>query len=528
MGQTWGFALFRATQSFRRSRSCAARLQLQLYSDRLDLGVILQRVFTELAPDTRLFVAAKRSGGIEDVEAIDPHRARSNGVRHGVRLRDVASPHGGRQTVERFVRAVNNFVEVLEAQDGHHGPENFLLGNLHAVLDVAENRRLDEISFGADAVAAREEFGLVLLARFDIAHHYIELIAVHLRSLFGVLVERISNRARLRASDALCDEFVVALILDEQPRPGAAALPLVEEERLMRAFDGLVHIRISENDVGTFATELERDAFEVRRPRRLHDQASHLGGTGERNFVHVHVARDRRTRRGTVAGQQVHDSRREARFEKQFAYSQSCQGCLLGGFHHHRATGGKRGTELPCLHQQWEIPWNDLPYNADGFMARVTEEISVDGNCLALNFVRPARVVTVASNRERQVGDARDKVGLSIVKRLKLRQFVGVLFDQIREAVQELGSLGTGCFVPRPGLERNAGCVNSLVHIRRVGFGHLADFLAGGGIDGGERLSGYTVYPLIVDQKLFRSHRNAGLNRASCSCHKPSFSIGTL
>src|SRR4051794_39326342 len=43
--------------------------------DRLDLGIVPQRVFAQFAPDAAHLEAAEGGGGVEDVVAVDPDRA---------------------------------------------------------------------------------------------------------------------------------------------------------------------------------------------------------------------------------------------------------------------------------------------------------------------------------------------------------------------------------------------------------------------------------------------------------------------
>jgi hypothetical protein len=52
------------------------RSELNRYS--LDLGALLKALFAQLPSDARLFEAAKWCTGVEDVIAIDPHRASRN------------------------------------------------------------------------------------------------------------------------------------------------------------------------------------------------------------------------------------------------------------------------------------------------------------------------------------------------------------------------------------------------------------------------------------------------------------------
>ena len=56
-------------------------------------------------------------------------------------------------------------------------------------------------------------------------------------------------------------------------------------------------------------------------------------------------------------------------------------------------------------------------------------------------LVRPARVVTVTGNRQRQIRRVRHVVRLAVVQRFELRQFIRVLLDQIRQFVHQIAAL---------------------------------------------------------------------------------------
>ena len=73
---------------------------------------------------------------------------------------------------------------------------------------------------------------------------------------------------------------------------------------------------------------------------------------------------------------------------------------------------------------------------------------------------------------------------------------------------------------PRAVIIRRARCFHRDIDIGGVGFGHLADFLAGGGINGGERLAGLAVDPAVVDQKFSRRHCDLFFRgRGQYRCH---------
>src|SRR5262245_52825870 len=67
---------------------------LQGDGDRLELGVVFQRRFAELAADSAGLVAAEGSRGVEDVVAVDPDGAGAEAFGDRVGLLDVARPDG--------------------------------------------------------------------------------------------------------------------------------------------------------------------------------------------------------------------------------------------------------------------------------------------------------------------------------------------------------------------------------------------------------------------------------------------------
>jgi len=73
-------------------------------------------------------------------------------------------------------------------------------------------------------------------------------------------------------------------LLDVQARPGYAALPVVEEDRVGGALDG-VRPGVVENDVGALAAELQGQLLQVAGPGGRDDQLADLGGTGEGDLV---------------------------------------------------------------------------------------------------------------------------------------------------------------------------------------------------------------------------------------------------
>src|SRR5208283_2039218 len=314
-----------------------ADISSQLHRHRFHFRIIRQPILPQLSSNSRLLEAPQRRRRVEHVVAIHPHRSRPHAVRDCMRLRDIPGPHRGRQPIQLFVRPRHHFIHILKLQNRHHRPENLFLRDLHIVLHVGKHRRLDEIPFLAHALSARQQLGLLVLPALDVPHHLIKLLLVHLRPLLRILVKRIAHRAFLRPLHALRHEFVVALLLHKQPRARAAALPLVEEQREMRPFNRLVHVRVRKHDVRALSSQLQRHPLQIRFRRRFHDQVAHFRRSRERHLIHIHVPCNCRSRRGSIPRQNIHHAFREPRFQDQFAHAQRGQRRLLRRLQHHRA-----------------------------------------------------------------------------------------------------------------------------------------------------------------------------------------------
>src|SRR5437879_13746192 len=144
-----------------------------------------------------------------------------------MRLRVVLGPDRSGQAILRLVCPFDDLVQVLELQDGHHRPDDFLLRDLHVVLHVGENSWLDEITLVAHAVPAGSQRRLLPLSGIDVAHHFVELVLIHLWPLFRLLVERAAYSPLLRPRHATLHELVISFFLYVNTRPSAAPLSLV-------------------------------------------------------------------------------------------------------------------------------------------------------------------------------------------------------------------------------------------------------------------------------------------------------------
>ena len=195
-------------------------------------------------------VSTERHLVVQRVVGVDPHGAGLQRVRDFDGGVQVLRVDGSSQTVGGLVADGNRLFLGLEFRDGAHGAEDLLLHNLHVLGDVGEDGWLDEVALVALAVAADLDLGACVLAGLDVAHDAVELQLRDLRALEGVLGEWVADDVLLCSLLEFLDELVVDALLHVDTRAGAAALAVVEEDAEVDPGDGVVDVRVLEDDVG--------------------------------------------------------------------------------------------------------------------------------------------------------------------------------------------------------------------------------------------------------------------------------------
>src|ERR1700733_13558608 len=79
---------------------------------RFNLGVVVQHLLAHLASPAGLLVTAEGERCVEDVMAIDPHRAGAQPLGHLVRQAAVACPHASSEAIDRVVGLLGDAVEI--------------------------------------------------------------------------------------------------------------------------------------------------------------------------------------------------------------------------------------------------------------------------------------------------------------------------------------------------------------------------------------------------------------------------------
>src|SRR5581483_8019321 len=161
------------------------------------------------------------------------------------------------------------------------------------------------------------------------------------------------------------------------------------------------------------------------------DRLADFGRAGERDLVDLGV--DEGRTRGAVARDDVHDARRELGLADDVAEEERGERRRLRRLEDDGVAGGERGRNLPCEHQQREVPGNDLAGDAERLRVTIRERV--------LELVRPARVVEEVRRGEREVDVARLLDRLAAVERLENGELARTFLQDARDPEEVLGTL---------------------------------------------------------------------------------------
>lgn len=112
---------------------------------RPDIGEYIPAVLTPFPPHPRRLHPSKRSPQLPRHPAIHPHQPRINLLAHPTHPRPIPSQKHSSKPVRAIIRQRHGLVFGREGRDGDHGPENLLLHDAAALLDVGEDRGLDPV-----------------------------------------------------------------------------------------------------------------------------------------------------------------------------------------------------------------------------------------------------------------------------------------------------------------------------------------------------------------------------------------------
>ena len=173
---------------------------------------------------------------------------------------------------------------------------------------------------------------------------------------------------------------------------------------------------------------------------------------------------------------------------------------LLAWLEHDGIAGGQRGRRLPRRHHQRVVPGRDRGDHANGV---APDHAGVAREVLAAE--RAVHAARGAREKAEAVGDGRDLVAeracvrLAAVQRFEPRESFRVGLDECGELEQQAGALRRRGL--RPAFVGASRGLHRAADLLGRGFGHLAQHLAGGGVEDGLGRP-LALDQLVVDEKL--------------------------
>src|SRR5690606_16832339 len=212
------------------------RASAQVHPDRLHLGVQLECVAAQLAPEAGLLVAAERRRSIERMIGVDPDRARLQGAREAVCTLHVRGPDTRGKPVHRAVRDRDRLVVVGEGDRGQHGSEDLLLRDRLLLRHTPEDRRLHPPAILVlQPLSAGYQLRALCAPLLDVADDALELFLGDDGAHATLRVQRLARLHEGRTLDQLLEQGIVHALVHEQTRSCRAALAVVVEDPGKRA-----------------------------------------------------------------------------------------------------------------------------------------------------------------------------------------------------------------------------------------------------------------------------------------------------
>ena len=375
--------------------------------------------------------------------AVQPDEPSAELGRQAVGTGLVGRPHGMGQSVRSGVRDPRRLGFVPEGDREGDRPED--LGARADVRGLApQDDRTHEVA-GRQVrqlgrAALEEHLGTFGQATVEEVRHAVALALVDERSHPRAADQAVAKAQAAELARRDLDERIEVALLDQPPRRRAAHLSRVQAERPGQAGRDRGHVHVIEDDGRALAAKLELDRHEVRPACRAH-LATCLGRPGERHAGDPRARRERHAGRRPGAGDHVQDARRQAGLEREVRQGQDRERCVDRRLDHDRVARGERRRHAPAEEQQRRVPRHDERADAIG-LAQLVGTVSGDRQVLAVRGVAgDGRVVAQGARQLRHVVTGRVARRLALVERFDLPQRLAVLVDDVREPLEQVGSL---------------------------------------------------------------------------------------
>ena len=262
---------------------------------------------TQLPSDAGHLIAPPR-GLIEGgVVAVDPGDPRPDLLDDPQRPGPVRGEHPAGQTVDGVVGQGHGLLLSSEGLDGDHRAENLLPDNGHLRGAVVKDGGLHKVSLGALALGvprtAADQGCPLFHPLADKAQNVVHLALADHGPHVGV-VQGIAQGNGVGPFHQAPQEGLLKALLNEDPGPGGADLPLVEENPDHGPLHGPFQVGVGKDDVGGFSPQLQADLLDICR-RAAHNVLSHRRGPGEGHHADTGMGGDGAAHRAARPQDQV-------------------------------------------------------------------------------------------------------------------------------------------------------------------------------------------------------------------------------
>ena len=448
----------------------------------LDLGKHFEAVLAAFTAGARAFDPPERLAQIPHVLAVDKYHARFDTARQAVGLADVLGPDVGGQPVFGVVGQLQGLGFILERDQAHHRPEDFLLGDAHPVIHVGKHRRLDKLAaaqvrrqVGRTLQATGQQRGAFLQTDLDIAGDLVVMGLGDHRADLGLRVLGVAHDQALGSRREFGDKLRVDAFLDKDPAASGATLAVEGEDREQCGVEGAFQVGVFKNQHRRLAAQFHGVLFQA---GALHDFLTGGGAAGKGNRPHVRVAHQCITGGGAVALDHIEHAIGNPGFHRQAPQFIGGQRRQLRHLQHRRIAQRQARRGLPGGGHERHVPRRHQPAHAYRLVQGVVEHLVVHRVGVAVHagadfseeieVVRGTRDQHVLGLMDRQAG----------VQGFQLGQVGHVLFDQLTQFAHQACALFGWRIGPLG--KRRLGRRYRLRNFFGAAAGHFADGLAGG------------------------------------------------
>ena len=473
--------------------------------DALGQQELVEAVLAALQAEAALLVAAE--GGVRarpGAAAVDVDHPGPDPLGDLVGAHRVGGPDAAAEPELAVVGQPHRLVVVVEPDDHADRAEELLAGDRHRVVDVDEQRRLDEEALvqARRPAAAVGDLRALGLPGADQALDLLPLGGADQRAHGDVGVGRVPDLDLVQRRLDQADQLVQARAVDQGPGQQGAALPGVGGHGEHHRRDDPLEVGVGGDDVGRLAAELEHDLLQRRRGLRVHQPADRVRA-GEADDVHPRVGGQRLPGR-RVAGDDVEHPRRQPRLVGHLAEDERLERGGGGGLEHHRAPGGQGRRELEDVEEQREVVGGDQRGHAVGLAAddapgqgrphrrrhRLLErELQQD----------PLGHVPEVQQRDVDLEGVGQRPGRPGLAHGQFLELAGPALHRVRHPEHDRGPLAGAEVRPRALVEGPPGGGHGPVHVARGAVGDRADDLLGRRVEHGEDRVALAVLPRPVD-----------------------------